>query len=94
MKKLLATILFVLFGFQVSAQDFEKGFEAAKNKDYSTAYKEWMPLALLGNAKAQGNIGYIYSRGYGVPINFTEAIEKATAMARECMASDYKKCGY
>jgi uncharacterized protein len=24
----------------------------------------------------------------------TEAIEKATAMARECMASDYKKCGY
>ena len=23
-----------------------------------------------------------------------EAIEKATAMARECMASDYKKCGY
>ena len=23
-----------------------------------------------------------------------DAIEKATAMARECMASDYKKCGY
>lgn len=23
-----------------------------------------------------------------------EAIEKATAMARECIASDYKKCGY
>lgn len=23
-----------------------------------------------------------------------EAIEKATAMARECMKSDYKKCGY
>ena len=23
-----------------------------------------------------------------------EEISKATAMARECMASDYKKCGY
>ena len=42
MKKLLATILFVLISFQVSAQDFEKGFEAATNKDYATAYKEWM----------------------------------------------------
>ena len=40
MKKLLATILFVLVGFQVSAQDFEKGLEAAKNKDFVTAYKE------------------------------------------------------
>ena len=24
----------------------------------------------------------------------SEAIEKATAMARECMKSDYKNCGY
>ena len=30
-----------------------------------------------------------------IAINMTsEAIEKALAMARECMNSDYKKCGY
>ena len=196
MKKLLLTIIFVIFSTNVSAQDFNKGYEAAQRGDYATAIKEWKPLAEQGdaaaqfnvgvmhergkgvlkdnseaakwyelsaeqgNAHAQYNLGLMYTKGDGVSHDVTEAlkwyrlsveqgnayaqkslgamylmgfgvlqdnlkahmwynissanghedagkwrdkvadsmtpeaIEKATAMARECMASDYKKCGY
>ena len=160
MNKLLAIILFVLFGTQVFAQSWNKGLEAAKAGDFSTALKEWKPLAEQGNAYAQFGLGVMYWNGNGVLQDYAEAlkwyrlsaeqgndyaqsnlgamyqfgsgvlqdnlaahmwyniasangykkagewregleesmtpgaIEKATAMARECMASDYKKCGY
>ena len=155
----LATILSLVFT-QVSAQDYNKGLEAAKAGDYATAIKEWKPLAEQGDAQAQSNLGVMYDKGEGVLQDYAEAvkwyrlsaeqgdayaqftlgvmyefgegvlqdnvtahmwyniasangdgdagefrdevanlmtpnaIEKATAMARECMASDYKKCGY
>jgi len=160
MKKLLVSILFVLFGTQVIAQDYNKGLKAYNAMDYATAIKEWKPLAEQGYAKAQYNLGLMYKNGNGVLKDATEAvkwyrlaaeqgdaqaqrnlghmssngngvlkdnltahmwyniasangskaagewrderadlmtpdaIEKATSMARECMASDYKKCGY
>ena len=45
MKKLLLTIIFVIFSSNVSAQDFNKGLEAAEAGDFATAMKEWKPLA-------------------------------------------------
>ena len=157
---ILATVLSLVFT-QVTAQDFNKGYEAYKLGDYSTALKEWKPLAEQGNEKAQYLLGWMYEKGkaqffydyiealkwyrlaaeqgnakaqnslglmyesgtnvlqdnqtshmwYNIAsangdenaggyrderadLMTTEAIEKATAMARECMASDYKKCGY
>ena len=124
MKKLLVCILFVFLGTNVSAQDYNKGLEAAQAGDYTIALKEWKPLAEQGHANAQKNLGVMYEFGNGVlQDNLTahmwyniasanghkkageyrderadlmtpDTIEKATAMARECMAIDYKKCGY
>ncbi len=77
-----------------------------------------------GSPQAQSELGYIFSKGYGVPQDNTmahmwfnigsangyeisgsnrdilskkmtpAAIEKAQAMARECINSGYTKCGY
>lgn len=46
-----------------SAQDFDKGLAAYRAKDYSSALKEWHPLAKQGNANAQYNLGLIYNIG-------------------------------
>ena len=160
MKKLLVCILFVFLGTNVSAQDYNKGLEAAQAGDFAAALKEWLPLAEQGDAAAQFNLGLMYDKGDGVLKDFSEAlkwyrlsaeqgqapaqrnlgvmyefgngvlqdkltahmwyniasanghkkagelrnklaalmtadaIEKATAMARECMNSNYKKCGW
>ena len=156
---ILATVLSLAFS-QASAQDLNKGLEAAKAGDYATALQEWKPLAEQGDADAQYNLGVMYDNGKGVLKDATkavklwrlsaeqgnagahsnlgymyvngngvlqdnvtahmwyniasangfglagewrdklaglmtpDAIEKATAMARECMASGYKNCGY
>ena len=155
----LATVLSLAFT-PVSAQDYNKGFKAYKAGDYTTAIKEWKPLAEQGDAYAQYNLGGMYRNGNGVLKNYSEAVKwfrlsaeqgnayaqynlglmdhigkgvlqdnqtahmwyniasanghanageyrdelaalmtasdtsKATAMARECMNSGYKKCGY
>ena len=36
-----------------SAQDLQKGLEAAQKGDFATALREWRPLAAQGNASAQ-----------------------------------------
>jgi TPR repeat protein len=54
--------------------DFQQGLTAYKAGDYSTALKEWRPLAEQGLAKAQHNLGVIYHKGRGVPQNYTQAI--------------------
>ena len=155
---ILAAVLSLAFT-QVTAQDFNKGLEAAHAGDYATALKEFKPLAEQGYADAQYNLGVMYETGKGVLQDYAEAvkwyrlaaeqgyadaqnnlgvmyetgkgvlqdnltahmwyniasangleeageyrdelaalmtadaIERATAMARECMNSGYKKCG-
>jgi TPR repeat protein len=46
---------------QANAADFDKGMEAYAKKDYAAALKELKPLAQQGDAKAQYNLGRIYS---------------------------------
>ena len=119
----LATVLSLAFT-QVTAQDLNKGLEAAQASDYATALKELKPLAEQGNASAQNGLGLMYSLGASflrkgvlqdnltahMWYNISSAnggisgrdwvadlmtatdISKATAMARECMKSNYKKC--
>lgn len=41
--------------------------------DYKAAAARLMPLALAGDAKAQGMVGYLYENGYGVPQDFVIA---------------------
>ncbi len=73
-----ATVLFVLVVVLVAAPawaDFKAGEEAYNRDDYATALKEWRPLAELGHAKAQNNLGVMYGAGQGVPQDDKEAVQ-------------------
>ena len=47
--------------------DFHKGLQAYKSKNFLSAYQEWKPLAKMGSAHAQSNLGVMFSQGTGVP---------------------------
>ncbi len=42
------------------------GYQSYLKGDYQTAYNEWLPLAELGDAEAQYNIGVLFDEGAGV----------------------------
>ena len=66
--------LFLTVGCNLNREsDFQKGLEAYEEKDYKTALREWRPLAELGLAKAQFNLGQMYRKGEGVPQDFIYA---------------------
>jgi hypothetical protein len=56
------------------AQDLNKGLEAAQAGDFTTALKEWRPLADQGDAAAQYYLGAMYYYGDGVVQDYTEAM--------------------
>lgn len=56
------------------AQDFDAGLAAYNNGDYTTALREWRPLAERGNARAQADLGFFYYKGQGVLQDFAEAV--------------------
>ena len=55
--------------------DFQDGWDAYTRKDYSTALKEWQPLAEQGDAQAQYYLGVLYFKGEGVPQDYVQARE-------------------
>ena len=67
-------ILSTLLLSSAARADFEKGMIAYENKDYATAFIEWMPLADTGDRQAQYNLGLMYKRGRGVPQSDNTAI--------------------
>lgn len=56
------------------AADFQKGLAAAESGDYATAFKEWKPLAEAGDARAQTQLGKMYSSGRGVLQDYAQAL--------------------
>lgn len=48
------------------AQDFDRGLSAYNFADYKTAYSNWLPLSVRGDAKSQAALGYLYYRGLGL----------------------------
>ena len=42
------------------------GYQSYLNGDYQAAYAEWLPLAELGDAEAQYNLGVMYDQGASV----------------------------
>ena len=52
---------------------FKEGDAAYGNGDYAKALKEWRPLAIKGNAKAQYGLGLMYANGQGVAQDYKEA---------------------
>lgn len=52
---------------------FEEGMRCFVQKDYEGALGCWMPLAQVGVAEAQYNIGRMYAYGEGVAIDYVES---------------------
>lgn len=48
--------------------------DAFDKKNYSLALSLWTKLSWQGNAEAQNNLGYMYLKGEGVPLNYAEAV--------------------
>jgi len=63
----LLTTTVLLFGISGSGVvDFNDGLVAVNKGDYKTAFNEWKPLVEQGHAKAQYNLGWMYSNGEGI----------------------------
>jgi hypothetical protein len=50
------------------------GYQSYLKGDYQAAYEEWLPLAELGYAEAQYNMGVMYDEGAGVDQDLTTAV--------------------
>jgi len=72
LRNVKAAITFVLLCLPALA-DLAAGVQAYINGDYSTALKEFLPLAKQGDATAQHNLGVMYDRGQGVRQDYVEA---------------------
>ena len=71
----LAVCLLVGSMSVATAQDFDKGLEAAIAGDFQTALQEWRPLAEQGDVSARFNLGLMYANGHGVPQDDAEAVK-------------------
>ena len=63
---LISVLVSLSFIQPLSAQDFEAGMRAYRIKNYTTAIREWTPLARAGDAQAQNSLGFMYEAGRGV----------------------------
>jgi hypothetical protein len=79
---LTITVLLGSVGVSWSA-DFQKGLTAYKSGDYSTALREWKPLAKQGNVSAQYNLGVMYDQGKGVSQDYKTAAKWFTLAANQ-----------
>lgn len=51
------------------------GYQSYLKGDYQAAYEEWLPLAELGDAEAQYNLGVMYDEGAGTEQDLARAAE-------------------
>jgi TPR repeat protein len=79
---LILAVLLGSAGLSWSA-DFQKGLSAYNSGDYTTALREWKPLANQGNATAQNNLAAMYDNGQGVPQDYTTAVKWYTLAAKQ-----------
>jgi hypothetical protein len=89
---IFVVILNVLLGTPAAA-DFAKGLAAAERGDYTTALKEWRPLAEQGNPDAQYNLGIMYRHGEGVTQDYKVAIKWFKLAAEQGNASAQSNLG-
>ena len=90
-------IIFILiwFSFSISyAANFQKGLNAARSGNFSTALKELMPLAENGEAIAQHMIGQMHIYGHGVKQDTNKAIKWFILAAEQGNISSQSILGY
>jgi len=78
----LALLMLMSSGMAVAA-DYDKGTKALDSGDYKAALVEFIPLAEQGDAKAQGDLGYMYEFGYGVLKSYKTAVKWYTLAAEQ-----------
>ena len=55
--------------------DYQKGLDAARAGDNTTALREWTSSAYQGHAESQHDLGMLYSNGRGLPEDDVEAVK-------------------
>jgi TPR repeat protein len=83
MRSLFWFLAFLSFAALSAGADFNSGLAAYNKGDYTTAVKEWRPLADQGVAAAQFNLGLLYLDGHGVPQDPAEAVKWFTKSAEQ-----------
>ena len=78
-KQALNSIIEIPYGsfvaeLEKSEQLFNKGIELFDEKNYTESIKYFKKAADQGNADAQYELGYMYSRGEGVTLSDSEAV--------------------
>lgn len=92
---LLAPALVLVAGVaSVAFADFEAGNRAYADRDYDTAFKEWLPLAEAGDPIAQSNIGFMYRKGRGIPLDEKEAVKWYRRAAEQGFPEAMTNLGY
>jgi len=93
----LALVLALLVALPATAQNYQNGVAAARLGDYTTALREWQPLAAKGYANAQYKLGFMYEEGRGVPLNsitaakwYRKAAEQGHAVAQRSLGLKYE----
>ena len=89
----LATVLSLAFT-PLAAQYYQKGWDAYNAGDYATALQEWAPLAEAGGARAQYDLGVMYSNGQGVLQDYAEAARWYRLAADQGYADAQSNLGY
>jgi uncharacterized protein len=77
----------------LEAGPLEDGRDAILRSDFATALQLLRPLAEQGDARAQGNLGFMYHQGYGVPQDFAEALKWLMPSAEQGDASSQDMLG-
>jgi len=93
-----ALLLTLLVGNPASSADYQKGVDAALQRDFATALKEWKPLAERGDATPQFQLGWLYREGLGVTQDYKTAMrwyaraaEQGYAYAQSALGRMYEK---
>ena len=69
----VVVVALVLSASQSAEGGWNEGYDAYMRDDFTTALKEFRPLAEQGNASAQFNLGLMYRKGWGVPKDYVLA---------------------
>lgn len=70
-----AVLALVIVPSAGTSQDFDAGMAAAEACDFTTALREWTPLAEQGDVDAQHNFGHMCVQGFGVPQDDAKAVK-------------------
>ena len=69
----IALVLSIICPVVPAWADYQAGMDAYNRGNFSTALREWQPLAEQGDARAQFSFGLLYENGDGVPRDYAKA---------------------